>query len=82
MSSLNLKFSKNKIKLAVKKCDLSCCYYLTIHPFSVGWDIMGNEPDPLPSYRELINRSYTTKFKDFLLWVKILHLPHSGPTTS
>ena len=39
----------------------SCC--LTLLLISVGWYIMGYEPDPLPSHRELRNRSYTIKSK-------------------
>ena len=57
---INLKLGWNRIKLTSIKCDLSC---LTLLLFSIGWDIMGYETEPLPSYRELRNWSHTIKFK-------------------
>ena len=36
---------------------------LTIPPLVVGWDIMGYESEPLPSYNKLRNRSYSIKLK-------------------
>ena len=62
MSPLNLKLGQNKIKLTSSNCDLSFCC-LTIIKLSVGRDIMGYGPDPLPSCIELSKRSHTIKFK-------------------
>ena len=42
--------------IASINCDLSC---LTLLPQPVSWYIMGNEPDPLTSYRWLSNWLYT-----------------------
>ena len=61
-------------------CDLSCCCS-TLLPSSVGYYIMGYESDPLPSYHDLrncsysIQSSYTTSSS-----TPQVHLPCPGPT--
>ena len=53
-------FKKNN--LTSSEFDLICCC-LTVLPPPVGWDIIGYESEPLPSYMWSRNRSYTIILK-------------------
>ena len=57
--------------------------WLILLPPGVGWDIMGYESDPLPSYLESSNCSYSVmlNYTDSPSTTQV-HLPRSGPTTS
>ena len=70
-----------KEKISIKKCaaseniSVSIKYlisWLTLLPPVVGWDIMGCESEPLPSYNKLSNCSYTVNFKCYVnIWVTL-----------
>ena len=61
-------------------CDLSC---LTLLPLVVGWYIMVYESDPLPSYNELRNHSYSIILNyTYSTSTPKINVPRPDPTIS
>ena len=57
--------------------------WLILLPPGVGWDITGYESEPLTSYLELINFSYSIMLNyTYSLSTPQVHLPRPVPTTS